>query len=172
MRPSNRRGMTLIELVVSITIMATIVLAIVTMFKMAVMATIRSTSKTAFLTNVVEALQGNGPTRGMLFDVLYASATTTTSSATLTLSDPGAMNSDYALSASNLRRSSGTATLTTSALATGLQNLHFTYYQYYSTGSISLAGSAANANLITVSFQTNLTPYTTFYTGAVLRNHL
>ena len=161
--------MTLIELTLSMIILGTMAMVIAVMFREAIIANKLCRKETTILTNVRKAIHGDGPIRGLLFDALYASSTTSLGSATLATASPDVAITTWSLSSSDLQRAEGS---TTTTLATGVLSFGCSYYTLYATGTIRPATVASDSRLVTFSFSAKPGGGTlTFYSGGNLRNH-
>lgn len=166
----NRRGMTLVEAVIGIAVLALIALGVAGIFKAGMQASNYSLRQTFVLANARKGLLGDGSAQGIVWNAREGDFVTALSTGSLTVTRPGASGVSFFPAADSLRRShSGVDT----ELAKGVSSLSVAYYNFDDSGRVIESTAAHSAALVTaevVMTRRGQRQYR-FMTGARLRNH-
>lgn len=168
-QPLNRRGVTLVELLVAVTTAAVIALVSAQLFKVAVMTYNYTYRQNAALSAFRGTLSGVGSHKGVLEASRTASAANSLAAGSLSVST-NAVTTSFVLSTGTVVSAVST---TTYRLGDAMTTLTVAYYNLDSSGLVMVSTSAGSATFVTTLMTLTNSAGKTFrsYAGARLRNH-
>lgn len=165
------RGMTLIEAVIGMAVLALISLGIAGIFKAGMQSSNYTLRQTFAVSNARKGLLGDGSRPGVVWDLRAADFVTALTTGSITLSQPGSSAITFFTASESLHRThSGAAR----EQAKGVTNLGIAYYNFDDNGRVIESTSPLSAVLVTAELtmrRRGQREYR-FMTGARLRNHL
>jgi prepilin-type N-terminal cleavage/methylation domain-containing protein len=166
----NRRGITLIEMMIGVAMLGIIASVIAGLFGAAEKSFVYASGQTAMLSGIRKGLEGGGVPHGVIWEARQATTVRSLSASALSLTTPDGSAPQFSLSGTNLQTVQSSITRTVAQKVTGLE---LAYYNLDSAGHIITAASAGAASFVAaqVQVQGSSAKTYTFYTGARLRNH-
>lgn len=163
------RGMTLVEAVIGIAVLALISLGVAGIFKAGMQSSNYTLRQTFVISNARKALLGDGAREGLLWDLRDASSVASLSTGTAVISRPGTSAITYFAGADALLRShSGVSR----EQAKGVTALSLAYYNFNDAGVVIESTAPLSAALVTteITMRRRSQREYRFMTGARLRN--
>ncbi|TBR22534.1 type II secretion system protein [bacterium] len=164
------RGFTLIEAVVGMAVLALIALGVAGIFKAGMQASNYTLRQTFVVSNARKALLGDGPRKGLVWDLRESEAVTSLSAGSVSATAPGSSTLSYALGNDALAR---THSGVSKEVAKGVTGLGAAYFNFDDAGRVIESTTPASAMLATtevVLSRRGQREYR-FLSGARLRNH-
>ena len=167
----NRKGVTVIELVIALAVGATVAIVTAALFKAGLKTFQYTARQNAALYSATTAFDGDGNNHGMVWMTHAAQSVSALTSTKLIVVSAASVPTVFSISGGKLYKVS----ISTHIQATDVSSMTITYYNMDTSGLIAESTVASSATfatfLLQVSGLTGTQKTYNFFTGAQLRNH-